>query len=505
MSGGAVTATADSGYGVCADAKSSILVRSGGMLIVSGDSGAAVYARGAQVYTEVAGGTVRSSSGSAFYMRGAKAAVTLISGTVSAGQHGVHIEGADAKVNVSGGSLKVTEGNAINDEGANTVISVSGGSLNSEHSCAIGSGGDSPVITVSGGSLHSVNFNAIGAEVKHMTLTISGGTISTASMDDKFGHAVGILAAVSDVNVKGGFLFGLGTAITGEADVIHIVSGSAPEISDPAVICAWNKPVSDGLPAYTAGTSDDLIAAPANAAVKWDKEDSRAGIKYENGANKGFFPVNGIIVNDSSVTPPPGASAMTNFLKTRTYTRGLFNDVNETLWYGFDKQKVIATAYEYRLMGGKSATAFDPAGNITIAEAIAVATRVHCLYMTGRELDFTPTSPWYLGNVNYAISNDLIHFSDFSNYNIAATRAEVAYIFSRALPVSEFTAIKTVTALPDVNNDTKYSEAIFTLYRAGILTGNDSAGTFHPDRNITRAEAAAVISRMILPSTRSGV
>jgi len=40
------------------------------------------------------------------------------------------------------------------------------------------------------------------------------------------------------------------------------------------------------------------------------------------------------------------------------------------------------------------------------------------------------------------------------------------------------------------------------LYEAGVLTGNDDAGTFIPNANINRAEAATIISRVILPDTR---
>jgi len=60
----------------------------------------------------------------------------------------------------------------------------------------------------------------------------------------------------------------------------------------------------------------------------------------------------------------------------------------------------------------------------------------------------------------------------------------------------------TVNSLPDVNSSTPYRDAILTLYRAGVLTGNNVQGTFSPGNNITRAEAAAIISRVILPSSR---
>jgi len=79
----------------------------------------------------------------------------------------------------------------------------------------------------------------------------------------------------------------------------------------------------------------------------------------------------------------------------------------------------------------------------------------------------------------------------------------MAYIFSRSLPESEFAQINNITSIPDVNQSTRYNDAIFLLYRAGVLTGN-AQGTFRPNDNINRAEAAAIISRVILPDTRFG-
>ena len=105
--------------------------------------------------------------------------------------------------------------------------------------------------------------------------------------------------------------------------------------------------------------------------------------------------------------------------------------------------------------------------------------------------------------MDYAVSNGIIKSGDFSNYSRAATRAEMAYIFTHSLPDSEFASKNTVYSLPDVTSGTSYSDSIFTLYKAGVLTGSDAAGTFNPSSNIIRAEAAAIISRVILPDTRS--
>ena len=78
----------------------------------------------------------------------------------------------------------------------------------------------------------------------------------------------------------------------------------------------------------------------------------------------------------------------------------------------------------------------------------------------------------------------------------------MAYIFANTLPETELQALKTVNALPDVERDDPYASSIFLLYQAGVLGGKDDAGSFYPNANISRAETAAIVCRMVLPAER---
>ena len=213
---------------------------------------------------------------------------------------------------------------------------------------------------------------------------------------------------------------------------------------------------------------------------------------------------------------PPGAQAdysdAIGGFKTSeklTYNSDVFKDVNENLWYGANKQAVIKKAYELRLIQGKGSGVFDPGGNLTIAEAIKMAAVVHKIY-NGGDGSFTQGSPWYQVYVDYAIESGIISESLFAGqYGKYATRAEMASIFARCVPASQLQKINSVSYLPDVYTDRTYgdgvfleAEDIFMLYRAGVLTGNDSKGTFRPFSDITRAEAAAIICRIVIPSER---
>jgi len=200
--------------------------------------------------------------------------------------------------------------------------------------------------------------------------------------------------------------------------------------------------------------------------------------------------------------PPTKPLSMSNFRKSRTYRPGQFADTNENDWYGLNREKSIATAYEYGLMEGTGSAAFSPGGSLTVAQAVVLAARVHSTYSAGKALS-PASAPWYKGYVDYAIENKIIAAGAYSDYNRTASRADMAYIFARALPESEFAAINTVDSLPDVDSDTHCSDEIFMLYRAGVLAGSGNQGAFNPGNSVTRAEAAAIISRVILPETRT--
>ena len=107
-------------------------------------------------------------------------------------------------------------------------------------------------------------------------------------------------------------------------------------------------------------------------------------------------------------------------------------------------------------------------GTITIAEAIAMAARLHNI-CTGGSGEFTQGTPWYNVYVEYAIKNGIIRQDDFSDYSLKAKRGEMAYIFASAIPKNAIVQINNVDTLPDVDENTKYQDSIFRLYRLLLL------------------------------------
>ncbi|UOO38568.1 trypsin-like peptidase domain-containing protein [Oscillospiraceae bacterium CM] len=185
------------------------------------------------------------------------------------------------------------------------------------------------------------------------------------------------------------------------------------------------------------------------------------------------------------------AGTLSNFTKVNTYSSGQFTDVSNQ-WFA----PYVQTAYEYGLVNGSSPTTFSPGNNLTIAEAIKLAACLHSIYNTG-SANFPSGSPWYQPYVDYALSNDIIPVS-YPNYKANATRADFAVILAAALPDEALMAKNQIddNAIPDVSVTYSYGPAVYKLYRAGVLAGSDSAGTFYPGSFITRDAVAAIVTRM---------
>ena len=203
----------------------------------------------------------------------------------------------------------------------------------------------------------------------------------------------------------------------------------------------------------------------------------------------------------SPLTLPAAAAepvaGMGNLSRSGTYRTGVYKDVPANAWYA----ESAAATYELGLMRGSNGH-FSPNGNVTVAQAIAMAARLHARYTTGKD-SFVQGDPWYQVYLDYAIQNGMLTGKEFpGGYSKAITRGQMAHVFASALPESELTAINLVNTLPDVNASTPYSKDIFLLYRAGVLVGNDANGTFTPNKPISRSQAAAIITRLAQPSQR---
>lgn len=205
----------------------------------------------------------------------------------------------------------------------------------------------------------------------------------------------------------------------------------------------------------------------------------------------------------------PATYGMDNFKKVQEYQPGTFSDVEENDWF-YDNVK---TAYELNLMVG-DAGKFRPNDTITLGEAAAIVSRVRAVYW-GEKLEFPAMQTWWQPYVYYAQATELHKldeeynsFGEFLglNYNRPATRAELASLLCRTLPLAELPELNENPAFSDFNADPMepycvYEDEIIWMAQAGIVAGKDN-GTFDPDAPVKRCEAAAMLTRCAYPTLR---
>ena len=180
-----------------------------------------------------------------------------------------------------------------------------------------------------------------------------------------------------------------------------------------------------------------------------------------------------------------------------------FLDADESAWYGSQQQGVIKSVVQLGIMNGYTDGTFHPIGNITLSEAIKMAAVVHDT-CNNQTISFSASDggKWYDAYLNYCVKNRIVSSDEYSSLDAYATRAQIAHIFAKA--TSDFAVVNDIDYdyISDVSERSEYADEILALYRAGILTGDERTRAFRPSDTITRAEAAAIISRVALPTTR---
>ena len=202
-----------------------------------------------------------------------------------------------------------------------------------------------------------------------------------------------------------------------------------------------------------------------------------------------------------TITPPvtpkdPEGNLLQNLVGT-----GLFFVPDDFPFYDVDSNdwfyEPVKSAWANELIDGVTARYYMPDNTLTVAQAVKLAAALHQKQSVGFVTLQNGGTHWYDNYVNYAVANGLIEAAYQSksaeNMNKAVTRAEFVHILSKLLNAG---TINTVNNIPDVKAGDAYADEIFAFYRAGILTGSDRLGTFHPESSLKRSEAAAILVRL---------
>lgn len=170
-----------------------------------------------------------------------------------------------------------------------------------------------------------------------------------------------------------------------------------------------------------------------------------------------------------------------------------FEDVLEESWYTL----YVEAVYDSGIMVGKSENLFNPDDGMTCAEAAAIAARIREKQRSEHTL-FEPIGDnWYDVYVDYCYRNGIIEDGMNFDWDKEATRAEMAYFFSRCDLSDYYINEVPITDIPDVDENTPYSNEILDVYNKGIAVGSDEYLTYYPEANVKRCEVAAVVARIL--------
>lgn len=189
-------------------------------------------------------------------------------------------------------------------------------------------------------------------------------------------------------------------------------------------------------------------------------------------------------------------------------TRGklpAFRDVSPKDWFAV----WVDIAYNVGLTSGVGGNRYGPSQTLTVAEVLKLAATMESRYKNDSFHTSSSTGPyWYSGAVNYCLASGIIRSGTFDSGDYArpATRREIAQIFAATSLAKEMTDLNSLTrvkaSIPDVTANTPGASSIYSLYAKGVLGGVDSKLTFKPNGTVTRAEAAAIVSRMVRAEQR---
>lgn len=177
-----------------------------------------------------------------------------------------------------------------------------------------------------------------------------------------------------------------------------------------------------------------------------------------------------------------------------------FSDVSDDAWY----YPYVQTAYSFGIINGKSETIFDPNAGLTCAEAAKISASIHRLNRYDDDgMEFQPTGEnWYDTYVDYCYAAGILEDYEVFDWNKNATRAQMAYLFSRCDTEPYYINEVPLTDIPDVDEATPFAYEILDLYNKGIAVGSNEYYAFYPDSEVKRSEAAALISRILCRDMR---
>lgn len=151
-----------------------------------------------------------------------------------------------------------------------------------------------------------------------------------------------------------------------------------------------------------------------------------------------------------------------------------FKDMKTTHW----AMAYVAEGVQKGYIGGYADNTFKPEQTVTNAEFIKMlATALN----PTAEFKSESGANWYVPYLEEALKSGLVKEGDFSNYNAKMKRIDLAKLGARGIG----------------QDTTNNKEWMYIATSKGLINGVDSKGTLKEQGTMTRAQAAAMISRVL--------
>lgn len=174
---------------------------------------------------------------------------------------------------------------------------------------------------------------------------------------------------------------------------------------------------------------------------------------------------------------------------TATPTPLPFEDVHPGDWF----ESNVRVCFEEKIMMGNSDHTFSPYGTLTEEECAALAARLRARSRGETVPTQQAGEPWYAPVIRYLEDLDL-----GITPGVQCSRGRFLVMLGAVLEDQALEPICEVDILPDTDDPN-----VLRFYRAGILNGKDAYGTFQATGTLFRAEAAAMVSRILVPELRT--
>ena len=181
----------------------------------------------------------------------------------------------------------------------------------------------------------------------------------------------------------------------------------------------------------------------------------------------------------------------------KTNTDCPFNDLDGVAW----AKDAIDNLYAKKIISGVTKTSFEPTRNITRAEFVTILIKALKIENTAtNDIGFNDIKgdEWYCNTVKTAALTGIVNGDENGNFNpdMPITRQDAALMVYRAYK-DLLSADNDDQRFADCDDISEYArEAVGVLAENKIINGRDD-NKFDPKMNITRAEAAVIVYRVI--------